>query len=158
VRYSKSLMHKDQVASVTVAPSPADFVITTSIDGVVKFWKKTATGIEFAKEYRAHNGRIQSSSISADGAAFATAGDEDDKTIKLFDVVTFDLLSILNLESAATCICWVHRRGSAPMLAVAVGKVINIYDGRGERQTPIHTLKSLHRSSVVAMAYNPAFD
>src|SRR5271154_3041045 len=92
VRYSKSLMHKDQVASVTVAPSPADFVITTSIDGVVKFWKKTAVGIEFAKEFRAHNGRIQSSSVSADGAAFATAGDGDDKTIKLFDVVTFDLL------------------------------------------------------------------
>jgi peptidylprolyl isomerase domain and WD repeat-containing protein 1 len=158
VRYSKSLMHKDQVASVTVAASPADFVITTSIDGVVKFWKKSATGIEFAKEYRAHNGRIQSSSASADGAAFATAGDEDDKTIKLFDVATFDLLSILSLESPATCICWVHRRGSAPMLAVAVGKVINVYDGRGERQTPLHTLKSLHRSPIVAMAYNPVFD
>ena len=158
VRYSKSLMHKDQVASVTVASSPADFVITTSIDGVVKFWKKAATGIEFAKEYRAHSGRIQSSSISADGAAFATAGDEDDKTIKLFDVVTFDLLSILNLESPATCICWVHRRGSSPMLAVAVGKVINIYDGRGENQSPLHTLKSIHRSPVSAMAYNTAFD
>jgi peptidylprolyl isomerase domain and WD repeat-containing protein 1 len=151
-------MHKDQVASVTVAPSPADFVITTSIDGVVKFWKKTATGIEFAKEYRAHSGRIQSSSVSADGAAFASAGDEDDKTIKLFDVITFDLLSMLNLEAPATCICWVHRRGSAPVLAVAIGQVINLYDGRGERQSPLHSLKSLHRSPIVAMAYNPAFD
>lgn len=158
VRYSKSLMHKDQVASVAVAPSPADFIITTSIDGVVKFWKKTATGIEFAKEYRAHNGRVQSSSVSADGASFASAGDEDDKTIKLFDVVTFDLLSMLNLEVPATCICWVHRRGSAPVLAVAIGSVINIYDGRGERQSPLHKLNSLHRSAIVAMAYNPAFD
>jgi len=158
VRYSKSLMHKDQVSSVTVAPSPADFVITTSIDGVVKFWKKIAVGIEFAKEYRAHDGRILSSSVSADGAVFATAGDDGDKTIKLFDVITFDLLSILNLEQAASCICWVHRRGSAPLLAVAVGKVIHIYDGRGESQTPMHTLSSLHRSDVVAMAYNPAFD
>lgn len=151
-------MHKDQVASVTVAPSLSGFVITTSIDGVVKFWKKTATGIEFAKEYRAHNGRIQSSSISVDGAAYATAGDEDDKTVKLFDVVTFDLLSILNLESSAECICWVHKRGSSPMLAVAVGKVIYIYDGRGENQTPLHTLKTIHRSPVLAMTYNPAFD
>ena len=158
LRYSKSLMHKDQVASVIVAPSPADFVITTSVDGVVKFWKKTASGIEFAKEYRAHNGLIQSSSISADGLAFATAGDEDDKTIKLFDVITFDLLSILNLENPATCICWVHRRGSSPMLAVAVGKMIYIYDGRGESQSPMIAIKSLHRSPVVAMAYNPAFD
>jgi peptidylprolyl isomerase domain and WD repeat-containing protein 1 len=158
VRYSKSLMHKDQVVSVTVAPSPVDFVITTSIDGVVKFWKKTATGIEFAKEYRAHNGRIQSSTISADYATFATAGAEDDKTIKLFDVVTFDLLSILNLESSATGLCWVHRRGSSPMLAVAVANVIHIYDGRGEQQTPMHTLQSIHRSPVTTMAYNAAFD
>ena len=158
LRYSKSLMHKEQVSSVTIAPSPADFVITTSVDGVVKFWKKIATGIEFAKEYRAHEGRIVSSSVSVDGAFFATAGDDDDNTIKIFDVITFDLLSILNLEQAATCVCWVHRRGTTPILAATIGKSIHIYDGRGESQTPMHILSSLHRFPVVAMAYNPAFD
>jgi peptidylprolyl isomerase domain and WD repeat-containing protein 1 len=158
LRYSKSLMHKDQVSTVTVAPSPADFVITTSIDGVVKFWKKIATGIEFAKEYRAHEGRIVNSSVSVDGALFATAGDEEDSTIKIFDVVTFDLLTILNLEGAASSVCWVHRRGSSPLLAAGIGKQIHIYDGRGESQTPIHILSSLHRSPVIAMAYNAAFD
>ena len=158
LRYSKSLMHKDQVASVTVAPSPSDFIITTSIDGVVKFWKKLASGIEFAKEYRAHNGKIQSHSISADGGAFATTGDEDDKTIKLFDVVTFDLLSILNIDAPATCVCWVHLRGASPLLAVAIGKTIRIYDGRGESQNPIHVLESIHRTPVVAMAFNPSSD
>jgi peptidylprolyl isomerase domain and WD repeat-containing protein 1 len=151
-------MHKDQVATVTVAPSPSDFIITTSIDGFVKFWKKAATGIEFAKEYRAHQGRIQSTSISADGTAFASAGDEDDKTIKLYDVVTFDLLSMINLDTAPSCICWVHRRGSAPLLAVAVGKEIRIYDGRGGNQTPLHVSRSIHRAPVVAMAFNPEYD
>lgn len=158
VRYSKSLMHKDQLISVTIAPSPADFVITTSVDGVVKFWKKVATGIEFAKEYKAHEGRIVSSSVSFDGALFATAGDADDKTVKIFDVVTFDLLSILNLENPASCVCWIHRRGSSPILAVAVEKEILIYDASGDLQKPLHTLSSLHRAPVVAMAYNPAFD
>jgi peptidylprolyl isomerase domain and WD repeat-containing protein 1 len=158
VKYSKSLMHKDQLVSVTVAPSPVDFVITTSVDGVVKFWKKIAVGIEFAKEYRAHEGRILSSSVSFDGTLFATAGDEDDNTIKIFDVVTFDLLSILNLESAASCVCWVHRRGVSPILAVAVGKEILIYDASGDLQAPMHTLSSIHRAPVVVMAYNPAFD
>jgi peptidylprolyl isomerase domain and WD repeat-containing protein 1 len=151
-------MHKDQLVSVTVAPSPVDFVITTSVDGVVKFWKKIAVGIEFAKEYRAHEGRILSSSVSFDGTLFATAGDEDDNTIKIFDVVTFDLLSILNLESAASCVCWVHRRGVSPTLAVAVGKEILIYDASGDLQAPMHTLSSIHRAPVVVMAYNPAFD
>jgi peptidylprolyl isomerase domain and WD repeat-containing protein 1 len=151
-------MHKDQVATVTVAPSPSDFIITTSIDGFVKFWKKIATGIEFAKEYRAHSGRIQSTSISADGTAFASAGDEDDRTIKLFDVLTFDLLSIINLEKGSSCICWVHKRGSAPLLAAGVGKDIQIYDARGENNNTLHVLKSIHRAPVVAMAYNPTYD
>jgi peptidylprolyl isomerase domain and WD repeat-containing protein 1 len=157
-RYSKSLMHKEQLLSVTIAPSPADFVITTSVDGVVKFWKKISDGIEFAKEYNAHEGSIRSSSVSADGSLFASAGDADDKTVKLFDVITFDLLSILNLEQTPSCICWVYRRGSSPLLAVATGKLIHIYDGRGESRTPIHILASLHRAEVVAMAYNSAYD
>lgn len=157
-RYSKSLMHKDQVSSVAVAPSPSDFVITTSIDGVVKFWKKVATGIEFAKEYRAHNGTIQSSTLSADGSMFATAGDEEDSTLKLFDVVTFDLLSMINLDKAARCICWVHRRGSSSLLAAAFGNEIRIYDGRGERQDALYTTSLVHRSAVAAMAYNAAYD
>jgi peptidylprolyl isomerase domain and WD repeat-containing protein 1 len=158
VRYSKSLMHKEQLLSVTVAPSPADFVITTSSDGVVKFWKKIADGIEFAKEYKAHEGMIKSSSVSADGALFATAGNQNDKTVKLFDVITFDLLSVLNLEHAPSSVCWVHRRGTAPLLAVSTDKSIHIFDGRGESQTPLHTLANLHRAEVVTMAYNPAYD
>ncbi|EXJ78509.1 peptidylprolyl isomerase [Capronia coronata CBS 617.96] len=158
IRYSRSLMHRDQVSTVTIAPSPADFVITTSIDGVVKFWKKMAKGIEFAKEYRAHESQVVSSSVSVDGALFATTGDEGDNTIKIFDVITFDLLTILNLENPATCLCWVHRRGAAPILAAGIGKEIHIYDGRGDSQTPMHVLSSLHRAPVVAMAYNPAFD
>lgn len=157
-RYSKSLMHKDQVATVTVAPHPSDFIITTSVDGFVKFWKKMARGIEFAKEYRAHNGRIQCTCLSADGTAFASAGDEDDKSIKLYDVLTFDLLSMINLGTASQCICWVHKPGSAPLLAVGVGKEIQIYDGRGEQLTPLHVLESIHRAPVVAMGYNPTYD
>ena len=54
-----------------------------------------------------------------------------------------------------------HRRGaSLPKLAVSfqAGNAINIYDGRGDQQTPIHTLGNIHKSPVVAMAYNNEFD
>lgn len=87
-RYSKSLMHKDQLSYVTVTPH-TDFLITSSIDGVVKFWKKMAVGVEFVKEFRAHVGEITSTSVSADGRSFATAG--ADKTVKVFDVITFGM-------------------------------------------------------------------
>ena len=157
-RYSKSLMHKEQISFVTMTPL-TDFLITSSVDGVVKFWKKGGDGIEFVKEFRTHTGEIKSVSISADGRSFATAG--ADKTIKIFDVMTFDLLSMLTLEFTPKCVCWVHGRGaSLPMLAVSdeVNHTIRIYDGRGENQEPIHTISGLHRSVVSLMAYNDAYD
>ncbi|ELQ37891.1 peptidyl-prolyl cis-trans isomerase cyp15 [Pyricularia oryzae Y34] len=54
-RYSKSLMHKEQLAFVLWTPI-TEFLITVSIDGVVKFWKKIGEGIEFVKEFKAHRG------------------------------------------------------------------------------------------------------
>lgn len=157
-KYSKSLMHKEQVAFVTMTPL-TDFMITSSVDGVVKFWKKGGEGIEFVKEFKAHAGEIKSVSVSADGRSFATAG--VDKSIKIFDVITFDLLSMLTLEFTPRCICWVHHRGaSLPLLAVSdeVNHTIRVYDGRGENLDPVHTVSGLHRSVISLMAFNDAYD
>ncbi|KAJ5648745.1 Peptidyl-prolyl cis-trans isomerase cyp15 [Penicillium lividum] len=157
-RYSKSLMHKEQLSFVNVTPV-TDFVITSSIDGVVKFWKKMAESIEFVKEFRAHPGEIHSTSVSADGRSFATVG--ADKTVKIFDVITFDLLAMYTLEFVPRCVCWVHRRGaSLPLLAVTdqSSNTIQVFDGRGENPEPLHTVKSVHRSPVVSLAFNNAYD
>ena len=98
-------MHKDQLSFVTVTPY-TDFLITSSIDGVVKFWKKVAVGIEAVKEFKAHVGEIRSVSVSQDGRSLATAG--VDKTIKLFDIITFgkaseDIFTIKANGSRSTC-------------------------------------------------------
>lgn len=157
-RYSKSLMHRDQLCFTTFTPY-TDFLITSSIDGVVKFWKKDFGGIEFVKEFRAHTGEIRSVSVSADGRNFATAG--SDNTVKIFDVVTFDLLAMLTLDYSPKAVCWVHGRGASfPQLAVSSedNAWIRIYDGRGENLEPLHTLKSIHRAPVSLMAYNNAYD
>ena len=79
-------MHKEQLAFVTMTPL-TDFLITTSMDGVVKFWKKVAVGIEFVKEFKTHAGEVRAVSVSADGRSFASAG--ADGTVGIFDVVTF---------------------------------------------------------------------
>ncbi|KAG2411935.1 peptidyl-prolyl cis-trans isomerase cypE [Aspergillus terreus] len=157
-RYSKSLMHKDQLAFTIITPH-TDFLITASIDGFVKFWKKMAVGVEFVKEFRAHSGEVRSVSVSADGRSFATTG--ADKTVKIFDVITFDLLSMLTLDFTPRCVCWVHRRGaSLPLLAVTDddSSTIRVYDGRGENPNPLHTVKTIHRSPVAAIAFNDAYD
>ena len=157
-RYSRSLMHKEQILFVNWTPI-TEFLITSSIDGVVKFWKKIAQGIEFVKEFKAHNGEIKSVSVSQDGRSFATAG--ADETVKIFDVITFDLLSMISLSYVPKCVCWVHRKGaSLPLLAVSEEQkpMVHIYDGRGEREEPIHTMKGLHRKPVHLMAFNEKWD
>ncbi|KAF1987725.1 peptidyl-prolyl cis-trans isomerase-like protein [Aulographum hederae CBS 113979] len=157
-RYSKSLMHREQLCFTIFTPY-TEFLITCSIDGVVKFWKIISGGTEFVKEFRAHTGEIKSVSVSADGRSFATGG--VDNSIKIYDVVTFDLLAMLTLEVSPKCICWVHRRGaSLPLLAVSteVDSGVRIYDGRGDNQQPIHTITNVHRSPVTTMAFNNEYD
>ena len=55
--YEKSYMHRDTITHVEVAQA-AEFVITGSTDGHIKFWKKRQRGVEFAKHFRAHLGPI----------------------------------------------------------------------------------------------------
>ncbi|KAK1050129.1 Peptidyl-prolyl cis-trans isomerase cyp15 [Friedmanniomyces endolithicus] len=157
-RYSKSLMHRDQLSFCTFTQH-TDFLITSSVDGYVKFWKKVAGGIEFVKEYKAHDGEIKGVTGSVDGRSYATVG--VDNTIKIFDVVNFDLLAVLQLESTPKAVCYVHGHGSSyPVLAVSseTSGDIAIYDGRGENQQPIQTIAALHRKPVHLMAYNDAYD
>lgn len=62
--YEKSFMHRDMLTEVAVAQDQ-DFLITASIDGHLKFWKKTPTGIGFAKHYRAHVGSVDGTCLFA---------------------------------------------------------------------------------------------
>ncbi|TGZ83397.1 hypothetical protein EX30DRAFT_304067, partial [Ascodesmis nigricans] len=159
-KYTKSLMHRDALTFAVMTPL-TDFLITTSVDGVVKFWKKTAEvgGLEFVKAFRAHRGEVSAVGVSADGRCFASAG--ADKKVVIFDVVTFDLLAAIELEHTPKAVCWVHGRGaSLPLLAVsnAVTPEIMIYDGRGENVRVLHKIDKLHRSPVHLMAYNYKYD
>ncbi|KAL5614620.1 uncharacterized protein BROUX77_000457 [Berkeleyomyces rouxiae] len=157
-KYSKSLMHKENVLFVTMTPI-TEFLITSSVDGVVKFWKKISQGIEFVKEFKAHASDIRAVSVSDDGRSFATCG--SDKTLKIFDVITFDLLAMVELGYTPRTLCWVHNKGaSIPLLAISDESkpVIHIYDGRGVKTEPIHTISSLHRSPVELIAYNGVYN
>jgi peptidylprolyl isomerase domain and WD repeat-containing protein 1 len=159
-RYSRSLMHRDPLTSVDLTPV-TDFVITTSSDGVVKFWKKVSGGVEFVKEFRAHEGLVRGTSVSVDGRSFASCG--VDGTVKMWDVVTFDLVGVIALGEGEVpgCVSWVHGRGaSMPLLAVGLeGKnEIRVFDGRGGNDKPVHVITKLHKKPVTAMAYNDRWD
>lgn len=105
-QYYKSFMHRDVINYCTMTKyylthllnlmtsnydNRTGFLITTSVDGHLKLWKKQEAGIEFVKHYRAHLTPITGVSASADGQLFATVS--EDKTAKVFDVVNFGVCS-----------------------------------------------------------------
>ncbi|KAN0123309.1 hypothetical protein V8E52_002641 [Russula decolorans] len=155
-RYYKSFMHRDVVNFVAVTRT--DFIITTSVDGHLKLWKKQETGIEFVKHYRAHMMPIVGVSASADGELFASVA--EDESAKVFDVVNFDMINMIKLGFTPKSCCWVHRRGQAQsILAVSEQNsgTIRLYDGRGDGK-PLETVEKLHRFPVHLMTYSDRFD
>ncbi|KAF5382738.1 hypothetical protein D9615_002870 [Tricholomella constricta] len=155
-QYYKSFMHRDTINFSVVTKT--DFLITTSVDGHLKLWKKQDDGIEFVKHYRAHLSPVVAVSASADGQLFATVA--EDGSAKVFDVINFDMINIIKLGYVPHACCWVHRRGQAQgLLAVSDSKTgtIRIYDGRGS-DGPLETIETLHRFPVHIMTFSDRYD
>ncbi|OCB88921.1 peptidyl-prolyl cis-trans isomerase [Sanghuangporus baumii] len=156
-RYAKSFMHRDVINFVVVTRG-TDFVVTTSVDGHLKLWKKQEVGIEFVKHYRAHLQQVIGVSASADGTLFASIS--EDGTAKVFDVVNFDMINMIKLGFIPHACCWVHKKGKAQaLLAVSESNsgAIRIYDSRGDDK-PLLVVDKVHRSPVHLMTYNDRYD
>ncbi|KAK9763570.1 Peptidyl-prolyl cis-trans isomerase cyp15 [Basidiobolus ranarum] len=154
--YERSFMHRDVLNNVVV--SSTDFLITTSVDGHLKFWKKTEKGIEFVKHFRAHLGAITGVSISADGLLFATIS--VDKSLKVFDVINFDMINMIKLDYIPGCVCWMHKRGQAQALLSCADQNSNkiyVYDGRGANKA-LSVITSVHANPATIMKYNERYD
>uniref|UniRef100_A0A8B9FRH9 peptidylprolyl isomerase n=1 Tax=Amazona collaria TaxID=241587 RepID=A0A8B9FRH9_9PSIT len=153
--YERSYMHRDVITHV--ACTKTDFIITASHDGHVKFWKKIEEGIEFVKHFRSHLGIIESIAVSSEGALFCSVG--DDKAMKVFDVVNFDMINMLKLSYHPGQCEWVYCPGDA-ISSVATsekstGKIF-IYDGRGNNH-PLHVFDKLHTSPLTQIRLNPVY-
>ncbi|KAJ0020764.1 hypothetical protein Pint_31942 [Pistacia integerrima] len=180
--YEKSYMHRDVVTHVAV--STADFFITGSADGHLKFWKKKAIGIEFAKHFRSHLGPIEglavSSSalymlltlsiqgdivivlsfliVSVDGLLCCTIS--SDRSVKIYDVVNYDMMVMIRLPFIPGAVEWVYKQGDVKArLAISDrnSSFVHVYDARADSNEPIIS-KEIHFGSVKVMRYNPLFD
>lgn len=133
--YEKSYMHRDVITHIVVTKT--DFVVTASLDGHVKFWKKMEEGIEFVKHFRSHLGKTQSQILNfrisvmymwfflfwifpvainalaanANGTYLCTAS--ADKSIKVFDVINFDMINMIKISYVPQCAEWVSSPGDA---------------------------------------------
>jgi peptidylprolyl isomerase domain and WD repeat-containing protein 1 len=141
-------MHREQVTHLVVTRT--EFVITASIDGVVKFWKKQpqgmvkkilierreiiknpthvgnmpfyftrfsfgfAIGIEFVKHFRAHNSEITAMAVSSNGQTLVTVS--TDKSMKLYDVLNFDMTTMLKLTFVPSAVEFISADQPGSML------------------------------------------
>ncbi|GJN04253.1 hypothetical protein PR202_ga21784 [Eleusine coracana subsp. coracana] len=154
--YEKSYMHRDVVTHVAV--SPADFFITGSADGHLKFWKKKPMGIEFAKHFRSHLSPIEGLAVSTDGLLCCTIA--NDQSVKIYDVVNYDMMFMMRLPYVPGAIEWVYREGDVkPKLAVSDRKTpfVHIYDTHSGSNDPIIS-KEIHGGPVKVMKYNHVHD
>lgn len=162
--YERSYMHRDTIKSVLVARN-THFVVTASIDGHIKFWKKQTIGIEFVKHLRAHLGKIEDMSINNPlGTLLATVS--DDKSLKIFDVVNFDMINVTKLEFKPSCVEWCYTTTSTstihdpfPVIAVSDSESNKIYTFEATSSTnqPLSVLEKIHINPVVRMRFNSTY-
>ncbi|TQE02108.1 hypothetical protein C1H46_012294, partial [Malus baccata] len=164
--YEKSYMHRDVVTHVAV--SSADFVVTGSVDGHLKFWKKKAIGIEFAKHFRSHLGPIEglasstmtcsAMQVSVDGLLCCTIS--NDKSVKIYDVVNYDMMVMIRTEFVPGAVEWVYKQGDVKArLAISDrdSSYVHIFDARSGTNEPIIS-REVHLGPMKVMRFNPVFD
>jgi len=152
--YEKSFMHRDVITHIVM--SKTQFLITASRDGNIKFWKKQFGGIEFAKQYKAHMQPITGLSASSDGSLLASVS--QDRSLKVFYIVDFDMIDMAKLDFVPNACEWIHTGTSGGRVAISSNDSpdIIIYRTEGGLQ-PVHTLKC-HSAPVKFIKCNPAYN
>eukprot|EP01116_Phalansterium_solitarium_P000562 TRINITY_DN1038_c0_g1_i1.p1 TRINITY_DN1038_c0_g1~~TRINITY_DN1038_c0_g1_i1.p1 ORF type:complete len:621 (+),score=197.52 TRINITY_DN1038_c0_g1_i1:105-1967(+) len=153
--YERSWQHREVVTHCLVTKT--DYIVTGSADGHIKFWKKQPEGIEFVKHFRSHLGPVSGMAASSDGALLCTVS--SDKSLKLYDVLSFDMINMLELPDVPSAIEFVSTPADArPLVACAsrdTSAVLIIEPSQSA--TPVHRL-SMHSAPVSVLKYNQARD
>lgn len=155
-RYTKSFMHRDNL--LTTSTTKTNYLITTSAEGNIKFWHKEPKGIEFRKQFRAHLQSIITTAVSNDGSLVATFS--DDSSIKVFDVVSFDMINMFSLDFTPLTCAWIHSPSQGDSVLAITDKnssAIHLFDGRGDGK-PFHTLTNIHNKPVSIIRYSDIFN
>lgn len=158
-------MHRDIVTHVVVAKG-SDFIITGSVDGHVKFWKKMPQDIEFVKHYQAHLGAINCMVSTPDGQKLVTtAADKyryfycmyvftQHRMVKFFEIQCFDLANMISVSCSPGAAVWLPHSSAAGInsglynrVAIADTTSPMIYIYSSEHQTCLNEV-SLHSAPV----------
>lgn len=148
--YERSFMHRDIVTHIVVS-KPTDFIITGSIDGHIKFWKKMPDTIEFVKHFQAHLAPLNSVEISGNGLRLVTTS--KDQVIKFFEIQSFDMSHMIAVNYIPTAAVWLAHDNRIAV-ADSLASIIRIYSSTGDINVLAEV--SLHSNPVKCMALNVA--
>jgi peptidylprolyl isomerase domain and WD repeat-containing protein 1 len=101
--YERSYVHKELLTFILVAVKK-DLVFTFSDEGVIKFWKKQYHLIEYVKTFKAHLGLITCARLNDLQDKMYTTSPVD-KSIKVFDLDTYDMVNIIKLDTPLISFC-----------------------------------------------------
>lgn len=155
--YERSYMHRDLITHVQVTKT--QFLITASVDGVIKFWKKTSSGVEFVKSFKSHVGPVEDISVTSSGSELASISSKD-KSAKIFDVVNFDMINMLSLKFEPGCVEWINSAASGTEnLIISDCNSSNIYtfDAKQSTNEPKRIVDKIHSVPVCRMRFNPVY-
>lgn len=143
-----------------------DFILTGSKDGILKFWKKTQSNIEFVKTYKVFLNRITRIITSLDGSLACVTSDGNEVTF--FDVTSFDLVHRFYLSFCPGTLTFVNTKMySSPILAVSCRKnhVIQLFqcdqvklNDEGDPFILPYTTIELHKKTVLHIEYNQKYE
>lgn len=115
--------------------------------------------MEFVKHFRSHLGVIHDLVANVSGSLMCTAA--SDKTLKVFDVINFDMIHMIKLDYVPRCAEWIHCPGDA-IAGLAVSdsnsNKIYIYNGESSTTEPLHVFERMHSKPVILMKFNPKFE
>lgn len=154
--YEYSYMHRDVVSHIGVAKG-SEYIITGSVDGHVKFWKKMPNNIEFVKHYHAHLGSIFGFDISPDDLKLVTTSTSD-SMIKIFDIPSYDMTNMITLKYRPTVAIWINSNDNVNLftrisVADSNNSVIRIYKFDAVTDEPLAII-SFHTAPLQCMKLN----
>lgn len=150
-------MHRDIVDQIN-SSLETDFIITTSLEGNIKFWKKNYIGIEFVKQLKAHQGKISGMSVSKSGQYLCTCSFKDE-SLKIFDISNFDMIHFIKL-SFQPYHCEFISKVKDPNLFIAVSEkdTGNIHILKAESKGEVYKTVKIHQHPITSVKYNEDFD
>ncbi|TRZ08244.1 hypothetical protein HGM15179_018862 [Zosterops borbonicus] len=99
-----------------------------------------------AAQAKKRRGVIESIAVSSEGALFCSVG--DDKAMKVFDVVNFDMIKMLKLGYHPGQCEWVYCPGDA---------ISSVATSEKRNNQPLHVFYKLHMSLLTQICLNPVY-